>query len=570
MRLPMQLITQINEASSIPIDDLKKVMSKDARIKQVFGARLDLDSIQNPTEFLKTLKFFLLDNRNVQEFVGGRHYVRALDKSTLKRLRELRPVDLEQKDIDNLQTFVSDLFREHGYVEKSGMTPSTRKEVLDWVNANGRFFDLSGSAQKELESLPNVRSNRPILLYRGLLFSASDLREHKRYDGQLEVGKGLKFLRSIRDGSRIVDLEWDRPSSWSTSKTDALRFAQFGAANSNFEATLNWLSNAGSSKKIHGELGFLISTLAQPEDVLLDVGRMVTNAHMKHGDEGEVILKAGEYTCRVSTKFSKADGEVDPIASAKVDDTINSVVQAVKEFGKSWTTDGPWTAALSDDWRGLDVERELRDANLTNFGILARSSTREAAVKAYDQLRQFYHDHLDSLTGEQLETLSANKSVGKIVRWMSDVHKAFNERDRHQAFRSPENHRGDTKHKHLSAVQAREKGYSPLADKLETATKGGRFTDWNTATGVQTLLKAFTGLVAKDLHKSKGADQQKHIDNILTSFFKKFDIEQPPEREEAIRKMRSALMGAERNAALLNKVINLRSELNDALGSSGE
>ena len=566
----MQLISQINEASGIPIDDLKKIMQKDVRIKQIFGSRLDLDSIQNPTEFLKTLKFFVLDNRNVLDFVSGRDYVRDLDKASLKRLREIRPVELEQKDIDVLQTFISSLFREHGYVEKSGMTAPTRKEVLDWVNGNGRHFDLSRSAQRELESLPNIHPNRPTLLYRGLLFSASDLRERKRYDGQLEVGKGLAFLRAVRDGTRIVDLEWDRASSWSTQKDVALRFAQFESANSNFEATMNWLNNAGSGKKIHGELGFLISTLAQPEDVLIDVRRMVTQAHMKHGDEGEMILKPGKYTCRVSTKFSKADGEVDPIASSKVDDTISAVVEAVKQFGKDWADDGSWDVLKSDDWRSIDVERELRDGNLTNFGILSRSSTKESALKAYDQLRTFYHEHLDSLTGEQLETLAANKSIGKIVRWMSDVHKTFNDRNRHKDFKTSDNARGDTKHKNLSAAQVRETGWSPLADKVATATSGGRFTDYSVGNGIATLLKAFTGDSIKDLHKGKGADQQKHIDSILKSFFEKFELEQPPEREEAIRKMRSALMGAERNAGLLNKIINLRTELNDALGTSVE
>ena len=566
----MQLISQINEASGIPIDDLKKVMQKDSRIKRIFGTRLDLDSIQNPTEFLKTIKFFVLDNRNVLDFVSGRDYIRDLDKSVLKRLREIRPVELEQKDIDALQTFVSTLFREHGYVEKSGMTPSTRKEVLDWINANGRYFDLSRGSQKELQSLPNVHPNRPTLLYRGLLFSSSDLREHKRYDGQLDVGRGLAFLRAVRDGTRIVDLEWDRASSWSTQKNVALRFAQFGAANSNFEATINWLNHVGSGKKIHGELGFLISTLVQPEDVLLDVTRMVTQAHMKHGDEGEMILKPGKYMCRVSTKFSKADGEVDPIASSKIDDSISAVVEAVKQFSKDWADDGPWTALKSDDWNFLDVERELRDGNLTNFGILSRSSTKEAALKAYDQLRTFYHKHLDSLTGEQLETLAANKSIGKIVRWMSDVHKAFNEGSRHKDFKTSDNSHGNTKQKNLSAAQAREFGWSPLADKVAKATSGGRFTDYSVGNGIATLLKAFTGDSIKDLHKGKGADQQKHIDALLKSFFEKFELEQPPEREEAIRKMRSALMGAERNAALLNKVIKFRSELNNALGTSVE
>jgi hypothetical protein len=226
----MDLIQTLQEASGHPIDDLKKVMSKDKRVKAIFQKHLDLDDIENKGEFLNTVKFFLLNNRNVLKFVEDRDYIKDLSKNTLKKLREIRPAELSQKHIDDLLEFTNALFREHGHVERSGMSPKTRKEILDWVNANGRYFDLTTATRKELQSLPNIRPTRPILLYRGLLFSAGDLRERKRYDGQLEVGNGLKFLRSVREGTRVVDLEWDRASSWTTSKQTAMQFARFGPA----------------------------------------------------------------------------------------------------------------------------------------------------------------------------------------------------------------------------------------------------------------------------------------------------------------------------------------------------
>ena len=560
----MQLISTLQEASSHQIDELKRVMQKDPRVKQIFQKHLDLEDIRNPAEFLNTVKFFLLNNRNVIDFVEGRNYVKALDKNALKKLRELKPATMTQRDVDNLLQFASDVFREFKHVENSGMSPELRKEILEWVNKNGRYFDLSRHAQRELLSLPNVRPTRPILVYRGLLFSGSDLKERKRYDGSLEIGKGLKFLRSIREGSRVVDLEWDRASSWSTSKEVAMRFAQFSSASSNFEATMNWLSRKG---KIDGDLGFVISTLAQPEDILLDVSRFVTSAHMQHGGEGEIILAPGTYTCRVTTKLTKEKGEVDPIKSAEIDESINNAVAAVKEFARTWEVED-FSDLKTEGWSTIDVERMLRSGSTEAFSKLARKGTKEAALKALSQLKEFYHEHLENLSEEQLQTIQADKRIGKIAEWIVELRKWMNEESRHQAHRTVDNPKGRVAHKKMSVEQLRDTNYSPTHTKLKDATTGARFTDYATGNAVNSLLTGLGDTPEKDIHRRGRKDQEAVMDRLLKKFYDKLNVEQPADRAEAINKMLMAVLGAERTAGVISKVLDLRDDLNEAIGKS--
>jgi hypothetical protein len=566
----MNLISTLNEASALPIEDLQKVMQKDARVKQLFQPSLALEDIKNQAEFLATVKFFLLNNRNVIEFVDDRNYIKDMDKVGLKRLRELKPVDLKQRDIDQLQEFVRQLFREHAHVERVGLSGPVRKEVLNWVNSSGRYYDLTGYAKKELASVPGLKPDGPIVVYRGLLFNSNDLKERKSYDGTMSVGNGLKFLKSVRAGSRVVDLDWDRPSSWSTSREIAIRFAMNKAAHSNFEATMNWLNGMKDDAKIHGDLGFVISMLVQPEDVLIDVRKLATSAHMKHGDEGEVIVAAGKYTCRVNTKYTKTSGEVDPVESSRVTPELTNVIQAVRQFSRTWGAKGPWDDLISDDWSNVEVERELRSGNISGFGVLSRASTKEAALKAWADLSKFYNENIEKISPDQLETLVSNHDIGRVVGWINDLRKFMNGNARHGDFKTGENPKGESKIKKLSPEQHRETSYTPLADSFGTATKGGRFTEYRVGQAIGTLLKAFNDEEVRNVDKMKGANQQEHVDRVLSSFYKSFDLEQPPVREEAIRKMKSALMGAERNAAVISKVLNLRKELTTALRSDSD
>lgn len=536
---------------------------KDARTKILFTKGLELEQIRNPAEFLNSVKFFLLNNRNVLQFVEDRDYTKDMSVAKLKKLRELRAVDLKQNNIDDLQTFTSDLFREYSYVERNGISGPVRKELVDWKNANGRYFDLTRYAQKELASVPGLRPTRPILLYRGLLFSSHDLKERKRYDGQMEVGRGLQFLRSVRDGSRIVDLEWDRASSWSTDKNVALAFAKFSSAQNNFGATLNWLSRG--KEAIDGDLGFLISTLAQPEDVLIDISRLITSAHLKHGTEGEMILAPGEYTCRVSTKFTKK-GEVDPVAPV-ADESMNSVVEAVREFSRTWVVNAP-EGAVSTEWSSIDADRALAAGNTELFLKLAARSTKEEVIRSYSELKALYDEHIKSIPLETLSSLVADKTVGKVIDWILNLRKSMTSQNAHPAFRTPENSKGRTQTDTLSPEQYRESGYTILADRLKQSTGSGRFTDYSTGTFLVNLAKGFgkKNDVDKEIHRKGRKDQEQAVDAVLDGFFSAIKQERPADRDEALKLLRNALVGAERNSKLLNYLIGERETLSEVTG----
>jgi hypothetical protein len=488
-----------------------------------------------------------------------------MSSSTLKKLRELKPTALTQKDIDALQEFTSDLFREFSYVERNGISGPVRKELVDWKNSNGRYFDLSRSAQKELMSVPGLRPTRPTLLYRGLLFSSHDLKERKRYDGQMEVGKGLQFLRSVRDGSRVVDLEWDRASSWSTDRDTALAFAKFGSANSNFGATLQWLERGSKGHAIDGDLGFLISTLAQPEDILIDVARLNTAAHLKHGTEAEMILAPGQYTCRVTTKLTKK-GEVDPTAPV-ADESVNSLIEAVREFSRTWKIDVP-PGIVSTEWSTVDADRALSQGNTELFLALASRGVKEEVLRAYSELKKFYDEHVRSLSIEELQTLIADKKVGPVIDWITQLRKQMTSQNAHPAFKKPDNSKGRTTNDELTPEQFREAGYTVMSDRLKSLTQSGRFTDGMLGMYLNTLGKGFGVKIDRDIHRRGRKEQEEAVDQMLDGFFKALKQERPADRDEAIRILRNAIAGAERNSRLLNELIHRRELLDDALSRS--
>lgn len=557
----MELLSTLQEASGHPIEDLKKVLMKDDRTKQLFHKGLELADLRNPAEFLNSVKFFLLNNRNVLSFVEDRSDVKALSPRLLKKLRELKPTELTDRTIEDLQTFASDLFREYSYVERNGISGPTRKELVDWKNGNGRYFDLSRSAQKELASVPGLRPTRPVLLYRGLLFSSHDLKERKRYDGQMEVGKGLQFLRSVRDGSRVVDLEWDRASSWSTSKETALAFAKFGSAQSNFGATLQWLERGKDA--IDGDLGFLISTLARPEDVLIDIARLNTAAHLKHGTEAEMILAPGKYTCRVTTKLTKK-GEVDPTAPI-ADESTNALIEATREFARTWNLNVP-EGVSSSEWSSIDAERALDSGNTELFLKLASRGVKEEVIRAYTELKAFYETHLANVPMETLTSLVADSKIGRTVDWLVELRKQMTGPNTHPAFKTASDRRGRTTNDQLSPEQFREAGYTLLSDRVKDITQGGRFTDSTLGYHLSKLGKGFGVKIDREISRRGRKEQEEAVDSMLDGFFRTIKQERPADKNEAIKLLRNALTGAERNARLLSKLIHRRDTLNDAIG----
>jgi hypothetical protein len=381
----------------------------------------------------------------------------------------------------------------------------------------------------------------------------------------MEVGKGLQFLRSVRDGSRVVDLEWDRASSWSTDRDTALAFAKFGSANSNFGATLQWLERGSKGHAIDGDLGFLISTLAQPEDILIDVARLNTAAHLKHGTEAEMILAPGKYTCRVTTKLTKK-GEVDPTAPV-ADESVNSLIEAVREFSRTWKIDVP-PGIVSTEWSTVDADRALSQGNTELFLALASRGVKEEVLRAYSELKKFYDEHVRSLSIEELQTLIADKKVGPVIDWITQLRKQMTSQNAHPAFKKPDNSKGRTTNDELTPEQFREAGYTVMSDRLKQLTQSGRFTDGMLGMYLNTLGKGFGVKIDRDIHRRGRKEQEEAVDQMLDGFFKSLKQERPADRDEAIRILRNAIAGAERNSRLLNELIHRRELLDDALSRS--
>ena len=383
----MKLIRLLQEASSLSLADIKKAMLKDAKVASVFKQNFSILDIDDVSSFLSSLKFYVFNNSNVMDFVDTRHNIKNINKVIFDDLRRLQSKDLTQQKLQEIQDFLTDLFKEHTSVKKGVMSPFLKKELANWMDAHTRYHDLSKAAMTELKANPNFRQDKKMVVYRGVLFSENDLKAREKYDGTLEIGNGLKFLKSIRKGSKAVDLSWERPSSWTTDKEIAERFAKFGPAGSQFAAMSQWFDRQSDKREIDGDLGFVISTLVNPEDVLLDSNVINKNLASRDYGESEVILAPGTYLAKIVKKFN-VQGEVDPLESPE--NALTSVVVAIKEglqnisVPEQYTTD-EYLKMNSGFSAGI---KPFKSKSITRMLVTAASTT--TALHLHDKLNELY------------------------------------------------------------------------------------------------------------------------------------------------------------------------------------
>jgi hypothetical protein len=165
-------------------------------------------------------------------------------------------------------------------------------------------------------AIEDIRPSSPVLLYRGLLFKegyqmgelASNENERKYAERMHNKHKSARvFIDAMRAGRIDVNMNYPTASSWTTSKTIAERFASKNAASSQHLAMLNWLRQKGA---IDGELGIVISTLARPSDIIVDLSKI--ELYGMHGNESEMILMPGTKKVRIA-KLMTADGAMYPL-----------------------------------------------------------------------------------------------------------------------------------------------------------------------------------------------------------------------------------------------------------------
>jgi hypothetical protein len=557
----MQLIRLLQEASTLNLVDLKKSMKKDKRIDPLFKQASTLADVTDPEAFLATVKYWLLNNESVKAFVKTRDYVKDIDLATLSGLRKLRGPDLTAREFDKLKDFVSNLFKEHTSVSKGTLSRDARKDIDDFVNTNGYRHDLKGWVAREIGSVDGIRPSKPTLLYRGLLFSESSLEERERYDGTLEKGNGLKFLEAIREGTRIVDLEWDRYSSWTTEKSVAEQFAKFGPASSHTGAMMQWFDRQRSGKAIDGALGFIISTLADPEDILLDVRKYRTASGQNHGDEAEMILKPGTYTCRISKKYN-TQGEVDPTAAAstKGEDAISKIVDQLESITVPYVD----MESAGNHWSHSAVALMKKEEL---FKKLVSDGLSKQVGASFDQMSKLYKETMHDL-GET--DLSAEGYVGKPearqkISTLSKIVKRFRQTHKHSKFITKDNSVG-TVAKHEMSGEDYRTTINPVDLRFierDLLTRG-KIDDKETARSFEQLATILGVELPKGRLSTLGAAKQEPVINAtLDAFFKRLNVSKPENRLEAIKLMITLMRKAYRNFDMLKEL----NSMHEALGN---
>lgn len=442
----MQLLQLLQEASDIDLDAVKAALKKDKNTKILFKKDSTLDDVEDKQKFLKTLKFLMFNNKNVLSFVKSRTVepaagqkngwgaVKNISSAEFSKYRSITVDKLDAHDFQMFKTIVKDVFSEHGDVTSGKMSTKAKKEIEEWVNGNNRWHSLSTHTQRELASIDALKPNKKVVLYRGILFKKYDLEKRTKYDGTTEEGNGLKFLKQIRDGSKIIDLNWDRPSSWTTSKQIATQFAKYGPAESNFSATLQWLERGQNA--IDGELGYVIAIHANPEDVLVDVSKIRQAMNAQHGDEGELILKPGKYLGKIISKYT-VKGEVSDEEQAELDkngtETINQIYADIEKIGKLKIDELSAKVPTTNMYNLAHLRETTFDAH--DFETLLNPAKLKVLVRLKDETSKVFekyqallkdidekYSHLD-ITGDMVSAMDdeGQKKIKTIRKFMERV-----------------------------------------------------------------------------------------------------------------------------------------------------
>ena len=559
----MKFLQLLQEASTLNVTDLKKAMLKDKHAALIFKKDLTIDDIEDKEAFLATLKYFLLNNEHVRAFVASRHNVKDVNKHEFDKFRKIRSADLKDTDITYLQAIVTSLFKEHASVERATLSGPLNKELKEWINSSGRYYDLPQWAKIELMSVPGIRPTKRTLLYRGVLFSEESLNSRTKYDGTIEEGSGLKFLKTIRAGGKEVDLTWDRTSSWTTSKEVATRFAKYGPANSQFGAMMQFFDRSMQKKAIDGALGYVIAAFVEPKDILIDVSKL--KVQVIHGDEAEMIVMPGKYLAKVVRKFT-VEGETDPaVEDADKHEDVIAALTKMKEFVDSFKL-----PEILADVRELENGPFLYDASNTLripsiFKKLILNSATTEAIHSYDKIAEFFNANIKDLKAEDLraDKFATNPELGLEVKFINALSKMMNEKTEHSKFKTDKNPKASGPRHMLSGEEFRNSIKCSDLTGLERDLVAGTKITKDGEDAINNLARHLNVALPKSTRFSMfgAAKQAPIIDEILKKFFDLIGLNPPDERVEQVKMATNLMRKAFRNYRLLLLVERLKNTM---------
>jgi hypothetical protein len=539
------LISQLNEASDIPLAQLKATMKKDKRVNIVFTKSPQVDEIKDPIEFVKTIRYYLLNNRNVLEFVKSRSAASTrVSNWYLKSTRQVKPENFTQAGLDSIVEVVGDIFRDLTTVTNATISSDTMSSLWHWLGKQAGYRgDLSHTAIREFVTIPSIRPEAPVLLYRGLSFDEKSLEERSDGAGSMTVGSGLRFLRSIRQGKRVADAEWDVCTMWTRDK-EAARAEAF--------SDNRWEQGR---QKISGKLGFLVSMLAKPSDIIVDTNML--GPKVKH-DPPTVVLKSGKYTIRVVNKWTP-DGEVDPTETIDQSSEAAAVAESITMFAHVFKVPFPDPDFIATDRGALGAKGQ------ESFLQLIKPETTTKIIKAYDTVRNYYNEHIKHVTTDELNSMAGDPQYGSAVQVLKDLHDSMEHKVQHPTERDTR-YSGDRK-KYVPRFEMTgqeawdgDKSFS-LREIIPYIVNFKRMTQWNTTSKINDLAKLAGLPIISNLHQKAGKIQQEQLDAAIAGFFKFIGEPMPENKAAMAHRIAEVVRTAERNAVMLQNLWSIRQSL---------
>jgi hypothetical protein len=511
----MSLIQRLEEASTIPVEQLKDKMKKDPRVKVLFTREPQLDQIKDVPELIRTLRFYVFSNPSVRAHVENRADRRELSKHWWKRMAATKPTDtLTQMDLDWLSMVVKELFKDVGFVGKKDLSKRAMDAIYEFITED-RTYALDAYAQREINSL-NLKPAKPITVYRGMSFSSDNMKVLGT-----GVGEGLRFLQAVRKGTRIVDLDLDKPTRWTTNKEEALELALHGKGG-------GWRQKDDSGKVTQYDrlLAFVVSTLASPDDIIVQLselskvtgwpGESYTTAY------NAVVLHPGKHVVRIVSKHDTR-GTIDPVG-AEPDDSpqLSELKQSLSFFGKILKLPIP-------EVRFEDFSRFTGDPTvMSQLGTLNDPEIAAKLEKLFGTVVRYYQKNLKDIDIKALATQAGDEAA--TFRSLSDISELFRQTVRHTQFANPNGRDRASRtagYQEVSALEDPSLAMSAmhndgdLMSMARVVKEQKRFTDWRTG-GVFAGLARIADPSFKPgdkIHLTGWANQKKMVDLAVKGFF---------------------------------------------------
>lgn len=511
----MSLIQRLEEASTIPVEQLKDKMKKDPRVKVLFTREPQLDQIKDVPELIRTLRFYVFSNPEVRKYIENRADRRDISKHWWKRMSATKPTDpLKQSDIEYLSILVKGLFKDAEYVAKKDLSKRAFEAISEFV-MSGKTYALDTYAQREINSL-NLKPSKPITVYRGISFSSAAL----KIEGT-GVGAGLRFLQAVRKGTRTVDFETDEPTRWTTNKEEALEHALYGKGG-------GWRKNDDSGKVARYDrlLAFVVSTLASPDDIIVQLSELSKSggwpAQSDTGAYTAVILHPGKHVLRIISKHDTT-GHLDPVATAGEDSPqLADIKQSLSFFGKILKL--PVPEIKFEDFSRFTYSPEI----MSQLGVLNDPEVAPKLEKLFGTVVRYYQKNLKDIDVKTLADQAGDEA--STFKALSDISELFNRNVRHSRFANPEGRDRASRAAGYREVRALEDPSlvmsalhldSDLVSIARIVKEQKRFTDWRTGGVFVGLAKianpSFTP--GDKIHLTGWANQKKMVDLAVKGFF---------------------------------------------------